>query len=341
MEQRKIMSLGRSSLVISLPKDWLESNRLERGDLVSVDVQRDSSLVILPGIRKESEPKRATLYIDPEDKEDSISRRLIAYYLNGYSLIEIFSKKIFSVRQLKAIRRIAGILYMSIMESDAKKVSIQTLIDESKAEPTSAIQRMHMISVSMCQDSFIALKNRDETLTKAVISLDDDVDQFSFLILRLLRSAALDPTLAKRLGLEPINCLDYQTVVHRIEYVADNAANISKCAIGLIEKEGNISENLLVVLLKAGIEAIDLYNTAVYAFFSKDTSKSDEIIEQQKNIEMMDQEIASLAFSTEKNPTTICAICSIRDSIKRITECAANIAETTLDATVASENRSV
>lgn len=330
------MSLGRSSLVVSLPKDWVNANKLKRGDFVSMDVQRDHSLVIFPRARKIKEPKKASLYVDPNDNEDSIVRRLIAYYLNGYSRIEIFSKKIFSAEQLKAIRRVVGILYMRIMESDAKKMYVQTLIDESKASVVSGIQRMHMITVSMCQDALIAFKNLDMSLAKAVISLDDDVDQFSFFLLRLLRSAALDPTLANQLDLEPINCLDYQTLIHRIEHVADVATNISKIVINLIEGKQSVSERLLTTLLKAGVDAIDSYNTAVYAFFSKDVSNSDEIIERQKRIENQDLARArALVLLTEKkDELLICAICSISDSIKRIAEYAADIAETTLDASL-------
>ena len=335
MEQRKIVLLGRSSLVVSLPKDWVKANKLKRGDFVSMDFQQDHSLVIFPRAKKRKEPKKASLYVDPNDKEDSIVRRLIAYYLNGYSRIEIFSKKIFSAEQLKAIRRIVGILYMRIMESDAKKMYVQTLIDESKASVVSGIQRMHMITISMCQDALIAFKNRDMLLAEAVISLDDDVDQFSFFLLRLLRSAALDPTLGNQLGLEPINCLDYQTLVHKIEHTADHAANISKIVINLVEGKLSVSERLQIILLKAGVDAIDSYNTAVYAFLSKDVSNSDEIIERQKKIEDDLARARALVLLTEKkNELLICAICSIQDGIKRIAEYAADIAETTLDSSL-------
>jgi len=339
MDQRKIMSLGRSSLVVSLPKDWVKSNKLGPGDLISMEVQRNHSLALFPGVKGKKELEKGILHVDPDEGEESIVRRLIAYYLNGHSSIEIVSKKIFSTDQLKAIRRIVGILYMRIMESDAKKIHVETLIDESKASVVSGTQRMHMITISMCQDALIAFRNRDTSLADAVISLDDDVDQFSFFLLRLLRSAALDPTLANQLGLMPINCLDYQTLVHRIENVADVATNICRLVISLVEGQQELSERLLAILLKTGIDAIDSYNTAVYAFFSKDVSKSDEIIERQERIETQDlARVRALLLLTEKkNELLICAICSVSDSIKRIAEYAADIAEATLDASLVIE----
>ena len=332
MEQRKVMSLGRSSLVISLPKHWTKLNELKQGDVVSLAVQRDRSLVVFPGTGRKRLSREITLHVDPDEKAIMIVRSIIACYLNGYSGIRLVSKKIFPVTQQRAIRRIVRILYMRIMESDAKSMHIVTLIDESKASVVSGIQRMHMIANSMCRDVLNSLKDQDATLAKTVYSLDDDVDHFSFFILRLLRRAALDPALANQLGLEPIDCLDLQTLVHRIEQVADCAANIAKHMIMLSQRQLRISRRLIELMLTAGNSSVDCYDRAVKAFFSKDTASSDEIIEQEKFIEKLDRGIASWAFLHEKkNPVIICATCSIRESIKRIAEYAADIAEINID----------
>jgi phosphate uptake regulator len=307
-------------------------NELKQGDVVSLAIQRDRSLAVFPGTGKKKWPKEITLHIDPNEREKSIIRSLIACYLNGYSGINLVSKKIFPVAQQRAIRRIVRILYMRIMESDAKSMHIVTLIDESKASVVSGIQRMHVIANSMCRDVLNSLKDQDAPLAKAVYSLDDDVDHFSFFILRLLRRASLDPTLANQLDLESIDCLDYQTLVHRIEQVADNATNIAKHLIMLNEERLRISDSLLKLMLTAGNDAINYYKKAVEAFFSTDTTSSDEIIERQKFIEKLDRKIATWAFLHEKkNPIIICATCSIRESITRIAEYAADIAEITIN----------
>jgi phosphate uptake regulator len=330
-DQRKIMSLGRSSLVISLPKHWVRLNELKQGDVVSLAVQRDRSLVVVPGAERKRETKSITLHVDPDEKEVMIARRIIACYLNGYSDIRLVSKRIFSTAQQKAIRHIVGVLYVRIMESDAKSISLQTLIDESKASVVSSIRRMHLISSSMCRDALNSMLNRDAKLARAVYTVDDDVDHFSFFILRLLRSAALDPALANQLELEPIDCLDYQTLVHRIEHVADHAASVARNMIMLEGREQKISESLVELMLTAGNAAFDSYNKAVEAFFSHNLEISDKVIEEQKRIEKLDLDIASKSFLTEKSALIICATCSIRDSIKRIAEYAADIAEITIN----------
>jgi phosphate uptake regulator len=326
--ERRIMSLGRSSMVISLPKNWMQLNELKKGDVVSFAIQRDRSLVVYPSAKKKATPKEITLRIGQDEEESLITQKIIGAFLNGYSGVTLLSEKIFSIPQRKAIRNIAGRLYMRVMESDSKGVYIQTLTDESKASIEQAIQRMHLISYSMCEDVFTSLKNNDIALAKSVFSLDDDVDHFSFFILRLLRNAAQDAALANELRIDPLDCMDHQTLVYRIEHAADYTADIARHIIMLHGSQQKIPDDVLELMVTAGTDAVDLYVKSVNAFFSKDVPFSVEIMKYQQRIEKLDQEIAVKSFTGKhKNAELVCGICSIRDNIKRIADCAANIAE--------------
>lgn len=326
--ERRIMALGRSSMVISLPKNWMQLNELKKGDVVSFAIQRDRSLAIYPAAKRKALTKEITLRIGQNEEETLVTQKIIGSFLNGYSGITLISDKIFSVPQRKVIRNIAGRLYMRIMESDSKGVFLQTLMDESKASLEQAIQRMQLISHSMCEDVFTALKNRDVALAKSVFSLDDDVDHFAFFILRLLRNAAQDPILANELRVDPLDCMDHQTLVYRIEHAADYTADIARHMIMMEGSHLQIPDDVLELMVTAGTEAVDLYVKAAEAFFSKDVPFSVEILKNQKRIEKLDQEIASRAFTgKQKSAELVCAICSIRDNIKRIADIAANIAE--------------
>ena len=331
MEYRKVMSLGRSSLVRSLPKHWVELSKIKQGDFVSLRVQRDSSLVVFPGSERKKDEKQITLYIDPSENEASITRSIISCYLNGFSGIKLVSRKIFSTAQHRAIRRIAGVLFMRVMESDSRNMLLTTLIDESKASVMTTIRRMHLIVDSMCRDALSSLKDQNADLARTVYSLDDDVDHFCFFLLRLLRTAATDLTLTKQLELNLIDCLDYQTLVYRIEHVADNISNIAKQIIVLQGRKQNIPDSLLKQLFASGYEAMDAYSKAVDSFISNDVTECNEIIERQKKIEKSDEEIASQTCANLNiGCETIFAACSILDNIRRIAEWAALIAENTI-----------
>lgn len=322
------MSLGRSSMVISLPKNWMQLNELKKGDVVSFAIQRDRSLVVFPGAERKQRAREVTLRIGQNEDEYLITQKIFGCYLSGYTGISLVSETVFSIPQRKAIRNVSRMLYMRIMESDAKGVYIKTLTDESTVSLEQAIQRMQLISHSMCEDIFTALKNNDMALAKAVFSLDDDVDHFMFFILRLLRNAAQNPVLANELRIDPLDCMDHQTLVYKIEHASDYSAEIARHMVMLEGTKQEIPEEVLELLVIAGTEAANLYNNSVAAFFSKDVPFSVEILKRQQMLEKLDQEIATRAFTgKQRNAELVCAICSIRDNIKRIGDCAGNIAE--------------
>nr|MDO8100540.1 phosphate uptake regulator PhoU [Candidatus Njordarchaeota archaeon] len=332
METRRIISLGRGSLVVSLPKYWLKLNGLKKGDEVSLTLQQNRSLVIMPGTGMRESSKEVVIEIKPNETSASIIRRIIACYLNGYSGLRIISNDMINVTQQKAIREAAGMLFMNIMEATTKGVHIQILMDDSKAHVNAGIQRMHAISEAMLRDTMTALKNFDVSLARVVFSLDNDVDHLSFLEIRLLRSAATNPGLANELGLTLIDCLDYQTLVHRIEQTADQAANIVRNIIVLEGEKQGIPKELLELMADAGIKASEMYNSAIKAFFARDMPTAEKIIEQEDDIEKSGREIASKTFAnTENSSMVVCSTCSIRDSIRRIAEFAADIAEISID----------
>jgi len=331
MEQRKIMSLGRSSLVISLPKYWVQLNELKQGDVVSVAMSRDRSLVIFPGAKRRREAEKITLHVGEDDRVSQVIRSIIACYLDGYSEIKLVSSKFFKATQQKALRDAVKKLYMRIMEADSKQMRIVTLIDESRASVETSIKRMYDLSNSMCKDVLSALKNNDVELAKTVYALEDEVDHFAFFILRLVRKAATDPALANQLNLDALDCLDYQTFIHRIEQVADQAISIAKSIIMLHGKQKKISKNVSDKLHLAGTKALDLYEKAVNSLFAGDIKASEEVMTRKADVEKLDREIAALTFSKEKSTAVICACCSIRDAILRIAGFAADIADIALD----------
>jgi phosphate uptake regulator len=332
MDQRKIMSLGRSSLVVSLPKHWTKLNELKQGDVVSLAIQRDRSLAIFPGIGSKKGVKETSLHIDPNEKASTIKRNIISIYLNGYTSVILFSKGIFPVFQQKAIRNIVQRLYMRIMECDAKTMHIVSLMDETKTSVLSGIQRMHILSNSMLQEVLSSLETQDPDLAKTAFQLEDDVNHFSYFILRTLRRAALEPAFANSLDLEMTDCFDYQMLVYRIKQVANSTSDIAKHIVMLSQQQLKISDQLIELMQHAGKNAHELYTQAFKAYFSNTVGKAEELIERGKLVVNSDQEIATWAFLHEKkNPVILCATCSIRENIKSIAECGIKIAVTTID----------
>ena len=330
MEERKIMALGKSSLVVSLPKPWITSNNLSRGDMLSLEVQRDLSLLVKPSLKPHGRSRKITVNLDATEKVDSIFRTVIGCYLNGYTDIELKSNKIFSVSQQTAIRDVVKNLYMRVISSNASGVVIQTLMDESMADIISAIERMHLITYSMCLDVVKAMKEWNYELARSVISLEEDVDQFMFYLLRLIRSAAIDPALASQLGIDILDCLDYQTLVDLIERISDNVAKTADSVIQLEEHKDTIPESLWETLIQITEASYKAYEDAIEMFRARAVSESDLLIDQQYELSKMARSITP--FSVIKvNEPSFYPLFVIRDSAMRIGDYAADVAEVTIN----------
>ncbi len=333
LEHRKLMSLG-ASLVVTLPKPWLTSNKLQKGGTVSMRVQRDQTLLISPGVDVQEEKDILNLPIDADVTGNSIVRSIVAGFLDGYSSILITSSKFLNFDQQRAIREISRSLHMMIVKSDASQITLETLLDESRMSIDTSIERLHFITYSMCRDIINSLKNPDKGRIVSVISLEDDVDNLTFLILRMIRLAAIRPALASKLGIDPIDCLDIQTLVHRIERIADHATIMANSLIDLTEEGVEISQEVLSILLESANIAFASYDQAVTSFLLRDVTNTDDVIDKENEIEDLYLKITPLPYEGGlKDTSSISNIVLIRESIRKISHYAADIAELTINRT--------
>jgi phosphate uptake regulator len=324
------MALGKSSLVVSLPKDWIESNSLKKGDFVTINIQRDLALLLQPSLRSREESKRIVVEIDKESSPESIFRIVIGCYLNGYNDIVLNSRNIFSVLQQQAIRNVVKSLYLRILASNASSVTLQTLMNESMANLLDGIERMHIITLSMCNDLVKAMKNWDLELARSVVALEEDVDQFMFYLIRLIRSAAIDPALANHLGIDMLDCLDYQTLVDLIERVADNIYKAANSLVQVEEYKNSIPIDLWDKLIQTTETSVMAYSDAIEIFKQRSVETCDKIIDEQYKLSQLARSITPFPNILVSEPYFY-SLYVIRDSVMLIGDYAADIAELTID----------
>ena len=78
---RKIQFTGKSSYIVSLPKDWIRDQGIKRGDQVSVVRQGSSVLEIKPvNFGRRATQDTATLKITSNDDKHTITRKLISLF---------------------------------------------------------------------------------------------------------------------------------------------------------------------------------------------------------------------------------------------------------------------
>ena len=93
-ETRKIQFTGKSTYIVSLPKQWILDLGLKRGDPVKVSRKGSNVLQIYPSEyqARAIKTEEATFEIDSEDSSSSIVRKLISLYFLGFKTINVKPK---------------------------------------------------------------------------------------------------------------------------------------------------------------------------------------------------------------------------------------------------------
>jgi phosphate uptake regulator len=271
---RKIQEMGGGTSLISLPKSWVKKNNLKRGSVVSIESSSDR-LIISPHSSEQRQPKEITLEYPPKHLHILLND-ITAAYLLGYNIIRIAGKDRVSYSDRDTIKNTMKFLMgLEIVEEDAYTITIQFLLEPSNVHPDKLFMRMHAITSGMHKDLLAACIENDAKLLKDIRGRDDEVDRLYFLLVRIIRSAIQDPTLAVKFGMSPIDCLDYRVAANVLEAIGDASAKATEIS----EANFRFSEGDKNLLNKLGSMLGEIQDSAVKSFLTKKASEARKVLE--------------------------------------------------------------
>ncbi len=278
MEVRKIVSFGNSSFVITIPKSWIKSNGLKKGDMVRVD-ERPYELVITVKDESKKIPEEAIINCEGRTINE-LKTEIMASYIRNYSLIKLNGSNIKNISpSLKPI--IHNLVGMELIEETSSSIVIKDLLDMSEVSIDNTLRRMDMLIKSMLEDS------TQEDNIESVYERDREVNRLALLALRIFRAATGNPGMLKMFNTNYWDLFISRQVTVQLEHVGDNVKRISKL---LKESKKNNEE-----LKKAYSQLIIRYREAMKIYYKKDKATSYKIEAETKKF------IISLDKIIEKN----------------------------------------
>lgn len=237
LEQRRLQKLGYSTLMVSLPRDWVTQMNLKRGDTVNITSDNEGKLVIHPSLTVLKSKSRCIIHAQKVD-EKLLGRLIIGAYIAGHETIEIHTtRQEFSPEQLEYIRKTLNeLIGVGIVAEEVNRIVVQSFLDPSKFPIDGLISRLNLIVDSMRDLAVKALIEEKIDYAKEVLSMDVEADKVYFLVTRQLLQAVEDKGLAQKVGLEDArNIIGDRLVVKALEEVGDYAQVIAKGAMKIIE----------------------------------------------------------------------------------------------------------
>ncbi len=212
-------------MLVSLPIEWVEANKLEKSDEVEIETGTNSVSITPTG---GSKPTKEVTIGYPVSKEENISADVTGAYLLGYDIIKIKGKSPISIEDRERIRglmrRLVG---MEIVDEDASNVNVQFLLDATTLSPDKILKRMSSIALGLFRDTINSLTSEDKTVLQTIPNRDDEIDRQYFLLVRLIRSALVDKKLATALNLGNIDILDYRIAANLLETAGDTIVELA------------------------------------------------------------------------------------------------------------------
>jgi len=335
-EMRKIQFTGKSSYIISLPKEWIRDLGLKQGDQVTIVRHGTSTLQITPSKvhTKIPETEDAIFEINSDDESSVIVRKLISLYFLGFKTINVKPKsgrlkpsQRFAVKD--AVKRV--LMGTEITADSTDGITIQVLINLFELSIDGAFKRMLLIAKSMQNDALLALEEANFDLANEVINSDDEVDRFSFYIIRQLKIAIQNEHMLKDMGFENArSCLGYRVIVKNIERVGDHAAGIAK---DLLEFKKPIRKSVIVEIREMSKFSLSVLDEACLSLFKKDFSQAEIAIQKSSEVTKYEKKVLD-SIKSLRDDEEVYRIRRMVENIRRISEYASDIAEIVMNMTI-------
>ena len=279
MEFRRVQRTGGGTFFVCLPKEWAQRHGLDRSSVVAISETADGRLVIDAKYNAERAPREIVIKPTP-----FVDREIVGKYLLGYDVIRVEAKDRITPDDRERIKRASSrLIGLEIVEEDYAKIVMQCLLEPSAFPPGRILRREYSIASSMHRDAFTAFVESDAQLAKNVIQRDNEVNRLYFLLVRILRTVVQNPSLSEKLGILPIDCLDYRLIASFVEAIGDQSVQIAESAIRL---EGAVVEKELAQLLsKVHRIAFDAHENALKAVFSRDVVVAEAVKNEKQALE--------------------------------------------------------
>lgn len=275
---RKVQRTPGGTFFVCVPKRWAERHGLNSGSIVSVGETADGKLLIDPEYGAAPSSRVASLRSGPY-----LSREIIGKYLLGFDIIRIEPGNRVSAAVRDTVKNtVDRLIGLEIVEEDYSSIVLQCLLEPSGFPPEKILRRSYAIASGMHRDVVKSFVEGDVSLAEGVMARDDEGNRLYFLLVRSLRTIVQNPGLSGKLGITPIECLDYRLVASLVEAIGDECVRAAQKTIEL--KGVKVDEDLRKLFSGLHSSCFAAHESALKAFLIGDTGLAEGVREMQGKV---------------------------------------------------------
>lgn len=320
MERRKVQLTGKSSYIITLPKEWVLAHGIKKNDAVGVEITTDGNLIIIPKIEERKVRKIKVIKVDSTTDPSLLFRLLVSAYIIGHSEIRVEGN--LTTEHRKFVRKFAKMaIGEEIIEEEDKHIVIKDLLDPHEMPLDKSVKRMQVITENMILDAIRSMKTGNRELAKDVIQRDDEVDRLHWLISRQYSMMIRNVGTARIMGVTPWEGLNYFLISRYLERIGDHAARIAKYSMEIM----GVDDDFIECVEKGAQVVINTLKSSVNAFLRGNIEIANDNINAMAEISKICEKIYTSALNYTGKMAM--SIGYVAESLRRIGEYSADICE--------------
>jgi phosphate uptake regulator len=278
-ELRRVQRTSSGTFFVCLPKSWAQRCNLKRGVVVGISEGANGKLVI--DAKYGSELLLKTVILEPGPL---LGREIVANYLLGVDVIRVQGRERIGFEVREAVKStVSGLIGLEIVEEDKSGIVLQCLLEPSGFPPEKILRRAYAIAAGMHRDVVNAFVEGEIQLAKSVIARDNESNRLYFLLVRILRTIIQNPSLSEKLGVGPIECLDYRLVASLVEAMGDECVRMAQKTVEL--KGAKPDKELGKLFTDFQALCFEAHEKALTAFLAADIDLAEKVRDMRKIVE--------------------------------------------------------
>ncbi|MCG2865311.1 MAG: AbrB/MazE/SpoVT family DNA-binding domain-containing protein [Vulcanisaeta sp.] len=330
-EVRKVVTTGRSSVAITIPKRWLTALGIGPGSHVLLRFMGNYIALAPMGGAAKAWGGNNSIGVDRDDPE-YVLRKVITQYLRGASEVRVrFGDHVSIKGSVKGLvrDRISG---AEVIEEGADYLVIRFVMPTPEIPIKRLLNRMMLVVLGMARDAIDILRGSGGD-PEDVIERDNEVDRLYLLVERLVMSGLIDQAVLSKLEVvdsrELVNSL---MVAKFIERAGDHAWRIAQVVRETQTLCCKLVESPIVNdIADLGSMAIDLFRGSVLSFINADVEGAVKTLDMRLKMRGRSMDVIGKIYSSGLPVEIGGRLMMIVESIRRMSEYAYDVAEITLD----------
>ncbi|MHA1746426.1 MAG: PhoU domain-containing protein [Promethearchaeota archaeon] len=325
-ELRKVQKTGGSSIIISLPKEWINAQNLKEKQEIALISQENGMMLLSSHIHLEKEKLIKQIQVSEKTQPDFLLRILIASYVMGFSEIIVNSELEMSSQNRDVIIEFTRmIIGMEIVGETMHTINLQETIDINDKLFEKGIKRMEILVKSMQKDVITAIESNNRNLLGKVISRDEEVNKLHRLVRRQMNRILRNANIPHYSKISSFTLKQNFLLSQNVERIGDQTVNIAK----IMQNHFDSTQSLdyISTIKKMSEITLSALDQSILAWRTENTTLANKCINEIQDIHEIF--IKDLNDGAQKNGSL--SLHLIREQFKNSILLVQNIAEIVID----------